>query len=130
MAGLSLPAVLPLLAVLPVSSARAAVGYPGVLENDIPPTVGGDVEVGGAAVASPGDWSGQGPISYTYQWLVLMAGGSARIRRLGPGVVQIKATARGRKLVKRSRSLTLTAVATVVPTQSLAVSAIAPFGLT
>jgi len=49
MAGLSvlaaLPAVLPLLAVLPVSSARAAVGYPGVLENDIPPTVGGDVEV-------------------------------------------------------------------------------------
>jgi hypothetical protein len=246
LAALSLPAVLPLLAVLPVSSARAAVGYPGVLENDIPPTVGGDVEVGGAAVASPGDWSGQGPISYTYQWqdcnpgcasipgataptytptaadlaarlvvivtagnlttsyavasapstavapaeaevqasllgqlmphdptlavaigvqtrrgyrlafdapvtgrvtvdwylgthvplpvdrrgLVLMAGGSARIRRLGPGVVQIKATARGRKLVKRSRSLTLTAVATVVPTQSLAVSAIAPFGLT
>jgi hypothetical protein len=61
LAALPLPAVLPLLAVLPVSSARAAVGYPGVLENDIPPTVGGDVEVGGAAVASPGDWSGQGP---------------------------------------------------------------------
>jgi hypothetical protein len=246
MAGLWAMAGLSVLAVAPVSRAQAALGYPGVLENDTPPTVGGDVEVGGAAVAAPGNWSGQGPISYAYQWqdcnpacasipgatapaytptaadlaarlavivtasnqttsyavasapstavapaeaqvqasllsqltphdptlavaigvqtrrgyrlafdapvtgrvtvdwylgthvplpvdragLVLVAGGSARIRQLGPGVVAVKASARGRKLVKRSRSLKLTAVATVVPTQSLAVSAIAPFTLT
>jgi hypothetical protein len=244
-AGMSLLVGLSVLAVARVGSARAAVGYPGVLENDGSPIVAGDVEVGGAAVASAGDWSGQGPISYAYQWqdcnpacasipgatgptytptaadlaarlvvivtasnqttsyavasapsapvapgqaqvqasllaqlmpheptlavaigvqtrrgyrlaldapvtgrvtvdwylgthvplpvdrraLVLVAGGSARIRHLGPAAVQIKATARGRKLVKRSRSLKLTAVASVVPTQSMAVSAIVPFKL-
>ncbi len=249
MAGLAVLAALAValvLAVLPAAGAEAAVGYPGVLENDAPPTVAGDVEVGGTAVASAGNWSGEGPISFAYQWqdcspacasipgataptytptaadlgarlvvvvtagnqttsyvvssapssavaaaeaqvqaslqgqltphdstlavaiglqtrrgyrltfdvpvngratvdwylgthlplpadqrgLVLVASGSARVRQLVPSVVQIKTTPRGRKLVKRSRSLTLTAVATVVPNESIAVSAIAPFTLT
>jgi hypothetical protein len=232
-------------AVVPAAGARAA-GYPGLLENDAPPTVGGDVETGGMALASPGDWSGVGPISYAYQWqvctsacasipgatgptytptaadlaarlvvlvtasnqamsytvasapsspvapaeadvqasllgqlmphdptlavaigvqtrrgyrlafdasvtgrvtvdwylgthlplpvdrrgLVLVAAGSTQIRQLGSGAVQIKTTARGRTLVKRSRSLKLTAVATVIPTQSMTVSASVPFTLT
>jgi len=62
--------------------------------------------------------------------LVLVAGGSSQIRRSGPSAVQIHTTARGRRLVKRSRSLQLTALATLVPTQSLAVSAMAAFKLT
>jgi hypothetical protein len=227
------------------AGASAATGYPGVLENDVSPAIFGDVALGGTAIASPGDWSGQGPIAYAYQWLdcnpacasiagattstyapaaadlgarlvvivtasnantsyavastpsaavapasaevqaslsgqllphdrtlavaiglqtrrgyrlafdspvtgevtvdwylgahaqlsadrhglVLVASGSTRIGRLGPGAVQIRTTARGRKLVKRSRSLQLTALATLVPTQSPAVSALAPFQL-
>lgn len=238
-------AVLSVLAAAP-AGASAATGYPGVLENDASPTISGDVAVGGTAVVSPGDWSGQGPIAYAYQWqdcnpacasipgatastyapaaadlggrllvivtasnastsyavassassavapateevqaslsgqlmphdpalavaiglqtkrgyrlafnapvtgvvtvdwylgahgqlpadrhdLVLVAGGSSQIRRSGPSAVQIHTTARGRRLVKRSRSLQLTALATLVPTQSLAVSAMAAFKLT
>jgi hypothetical protein len=238
-------AVVAVLAAVP-AGASAATGYPGVLENDASPAISGDVAIGGTALASPGDWSGQGPIAYAYQWqdctpacasipgatsgtytpaaadlggrlvvivtasntstsyavpsppsvavapaaeqvqaslsgqlmphdrtlavaiglqtkrgyrlafkapvtgvvtvawylgtpsqlpadrhgLVLVAGGSSQIRRPGPSAVQIHTTARGRKLVKRSRSLQLTALATLVPTQSLAVSAMAPFKLT
>lgn len=243
-------AVLALLAAAPVSGAAApasgAGGDPGGLENDASPALSGDVAVGGTVVASPGAWSGQGPISYAYQWLdcnsscvsisgatastytpaaadlgkrlvvvvtagnattsyaamslpssavappveqvqaslsgqlmphdqtlavaiglqtqrgyrltftapvtgvvtvdwylgayaqlpadrhalVLVAVGSSRIGRPGPSAIQIRATARGRKLVKRSRVLQLTALATLVPTQSLPVSATAAFELT
>jgi hypothetical protein len=238
-------AVVAVLAAAP-AGASAATGYPSVLENDTSPAISGDVAVGGTAVASPGDWSGQGPIAYTYQWqdcnpacagipgatastytpaaadlggrlvvivtasnattsyavesspsvavaptvdqvqaslsgqlmphdrtlavaiglqtkrgyrlaftapatgvvtvdwylgapgqlpadrqgLVLVASGSTQIRRAAPSAVQIHTTTRGRKLVKRSRSLQLTALATLVPTQSLAVSVMAPFKLT
>jgi hypothetical protein len=238
-------AVLSVLAVAP-AGASAATGYPGVLENDVSPAISGDVALGGTALASPGDWSGQGPIAYAYQWedcnptcasipgatastyapaaadlgarlvvivtasnastsyavastasvavapaseqvqaslsgqliphdqtlavaiglqtrrgyrlafdapvtgvvtvdwylgahaqlpadhhgLVLVASGSTRIGRLGPSGVQIRTTARGRRLVERSRSLQLTALATLVPTESPAVSALAPFQLT
>jgi hypothetical protein len=238
-------AVLSVLAAAP-AGASAATGYPGVLENDAPPAISGDVAVGGTAAASPGDWSGQGPIAYAYQWqdcnpkcasipgatastyapavadlggrllvivtasnastsyavvsspsvavapaaeqvqasvsgqlmphdrtlavaiglqtkrgyrlafnapvagvvtvdwylgahgqlpadrrgLVLVASGSTQIRRPGPNAVPIHTTARGRRLVERSRSLQLTAVATLVPTQSVAVSATAAFQLT
>jgi hypothetical protein len=243
-------AVLAVLAAAPVSAAAAPVsgagGYPGVLENDAFPALSGDVAVGGTVVASPGGWSGQGPISYAYQWqdcnpscvsipgatastyapgaadlgerlvvivtasnastsyaamslpsspaappvaqvqaslsgqllphdttlavaiglqttrgyrlaftsqvtgvvtvkwylgarsqlpadrqsLVLVASGSSRIAALGPTAVPIRTTARGRTLVKRSRALRLTAVATLVPSQSPAVSALAAFTLT
>lgn len=243
-------AVLAVLAAAPVSAVAApasgAGGYPGVLENDASPALSGDVAVGGTVVASPGAWSGQGPISYAYQWLdcssscvsipganastyapaaadvggqlvvivtagnattsyaamslpssavaptveqvqaslsgqlmphdqtlavaiglqtqrgyrlaftapvtgvvtvnwylgarsqlpadrqglVLVASGSSRIRAPGPTAVQIHTTARGRGLVKRSRALQLTALATLVPTQSPAVSALAAFTLT
>ncbi|HEX3832143.1 MAG TPA: hypothetical protein VHW04_09240 [Solirubrobacteraceae bacterium] len=238
-------AVFSVLAAAP-AGASAATGYPGVLENDVSPAISGDVALGGTAVASPGEWSGQGPIAYAYQWqacspacasipgattstyapaaadlgarlvvivtasnantsyavastqsaaiapapeqvqaslsgqliphdrtlavaiglqtrrgyrlafdppvtgvvtvdwylgahaqlsadrhgLVLVASGSTRIGRLGPSAVQIRTTARGRKLVKRSRSLRLTALATLVPTQSPAVAALGPFQLT
>jgi hypothetical protein len=64
------------------------------------------------------------------QGLVLVASGSSRIRAPGPTAVQIHTTARGRGLVKRSRALQLTALATLVPTQSPAVSALAAFTLT
>jgi hypothetical protein len=243
-------AVLAVLAAAPVRAAAAPVsgagGFPGVLENDAFPTVSGDVAIGGTVVASPGGWSGQGPISYSYQWqdcnptcvaipgatastyaptvgdlgerlvvivtagnastsyaamslpsspvappitqvqaslsgqllphdptlavaiglqttrgyrlaftaqvtgvvtvkwylgarsqlpadrqsLVLVASGSSRIAALGPTAVPIRTTARGRALVKRSRALRLTALATLVPSQSPAVSALAPFTLT
>jgi hypothetical protein len=238
-------AVVAVLAAVP-TGAWADTGYPGVLENDVSPAISGDVAVGGTAISSPGDWSGQGPITYAYQWqdcspacasipgatsstytpapadlggrlvvivtasnasttyavlstpsvavapaseqvqaslslqllphdrtlavaiglqtkrgyrlafdapvtglvtvawylgapsqlpadrrgLVLVAGGSSQVRRPGPSAVQIHTTARGRTLVRRSRSLQLTALATLVPTQSLAVSAMAPFKLT
>ena len=244
----------PRLAALAVSSvlaaapagASAATGYPGVLENDVSPAISGDVALGGTAVVSPGDWSGQGPIAYAYQWqdcnpvcagipgatantyspaladlggrllvivtasnastsfavtsspsvavappaqevqaslsgqllppdrtlavaiglqtkrgyrlafnapvtgvvtvnwylgargrlpadrhgLVVVASGSTHIRRPGPSAVAIHATTRGRRLVKRSHSLRLIALATLVPAQSLAVSAMAAFTLT
>lgn len=238
-------AALAVLAAVP-PGASAATGFPGVLENDAPPVISGDVAIGGTAVASPGDWSGQGPIAYAYQWqdcnpacvsipgatastyapavadlggrllvivtasnastsyavasspsvavapapeevqaslsdqlmphdrtlavaiglqtkrgyllafnapvtgvvtvdwylgaygqlpadrhgLVLVAVGSSRIGRADPSTIQIHTTARGRALVTRSRSLQLTALATLVPTQSLAVSAMAAFKLT
>jgi hypothetical protein len=228
------------------AGASAATGFPGVLENDVAPAVSGDIAVGGTAIASPGDWSGEGPVAYAYRrqdcnpacasipgatsstyapaaadlggrlvvivtvsnastsyavaspaseavappveevqasltgqlmphdrtlavaiglqtkrgyrltfdapvtgvvsvdWylgtysqlpadrrdLLLVAGGSSLIRRPGPSAVPIHATARGRKLVQRSRSLRLTALVTLVPTQSLAVSAMAAFALT
>jgi hypothetical protein len=247
---LAVLAVLAVLAAAPVSAVAAPVsgagGYPGVLENDAFPTVSGDVAIGGTVVASPGGWSGEGPISYSYQWqdcnptcvaipgatastyapgaadlgqrlvlivtasnastsyaamslpsspvappvgqvqaslsgqllphdptlavaiglqtmrgyrlaftsqvtgvvtvkwylgarsqlpadrqsLVLVASGSSQIVALGPTAVPIRTTVRGRTLVKRSRALQLTAVATLVPTQSPAVSALAAFTLT
>jgi hypothetical protein len=238
-------AVLSVLAAAP-AGAPAASGYPGVLENDTSPAISGDVAVGGTAVASAGDWSGQGPIAYAYQWQdcnsacasipgatagsyspavadlggrlrvivtasnastsyavvsspsvavapasaqvqasvsaqlmphdgtlavaiglqtkrgyrlafnapvsgavtvdwyrgalgqlpagrhrpVLVATGSIQIRRPGPTTVPIHTTTRGRALVRRSRSLQLTALATLVPTQSPAISAMAAFKLT
>lgn len=233
-----------MLAAVPASAAAA--GYPGVLENDVAPTVGGDVAVGGAAVASPGEWSGQGPIAYAYQWVAcspsacatipgataaayapvaadqgsrlavvvtasnptvsytvssaastvvapsadqvrtallgqlmphdptlavaigvqtkrgyrlafeapvtgrltvdwyqgrhtqvpasgrrptLVASANAAVRQTGPNAIQIRATPRGHALIKRSRSLALTAVATVTPAQSEAVSVLQDFTL-
>jgi hypothetical protein len=243
-------AVLAVLAAAPMSAVAAPVsgagGYPGVLENDAFPALSGDVAVGGTVVASAGGWSGEGPITYSYQWqecnpscvgipgatastyaptaadvgerlgvivtasnastsyaamslpsspvapsvaqvqaslsgqllphdptlavaiglqttrgyqlaftsqvtgvvtvkwylgvrsqlpadlqsLTLVASGSSRIAALGPTAVPIRATARGRALVKRSRALPLTALATLAPSQSPAVSALAAFTLT
>jgi hypothetical protein len=233
-----------MLAVAP-APAVATSGYPGVLENDDAPAVSGDVEVGGSAVASPGEWSGQGPIDYAYQWeecstacapipgatapaytpadgdqgsrlavvvtatnasasytvssgpsqavapaaeevqaalvgqlmphgptlavaigvqtkrgyplvfdapvsgqvtvdwyqgrhpglalpahgLTMIATGSTRVRQTGPTAIQLKATARGHLLIKRKRSLDLTAVATITPIQSQPVSALTIFTL-
>ncbi len=227
------------------AGAVAAAGYPGLLENDEPPTIAGDVSVGGTAVAAPGAWSGQGPIAYAYQWfactatcasipgatasaympvaadagtplvvvvtasnatthwaaasaatppvapptgqlqaallgplmphdqtlavaiglqtrrgyrvtfpaltagtvtvdwylgangplppdprgLTLVASGSARISGPGPVSVGVRTTARGRRLIKRARSLPVAAVATLVPSQSASVSASATFTL-
>jgi hypothetical protein len=78
------------------------------------------------------DWylGAPGQLPADRQGLVLVASGSTQIRRAAPSAVQIHTTTRGRKLVKRSRSLQLTALATLVPTQSLAVSVMAPFKLT
>jgi hypothetical protein len=242
---LAAPAVVVALALAP-GVAMAWSGYPGVLENDVAPAIGGDVSVGGTAVASPGEWSGEAPIAFAYQWescpagacapipgataatyapgpadqgarlavavtasnaattftatsalsapvappvaqvqasllgqLVprdrtlavaigvqtrrgyrlafdapvagrltvdwyqgrhsqvapgaagptLVAKGSATLRQPGPNAVQIRTTARGRTLVKRSRRLALTAVAAITPAQSAAVSALAIFTL-
>jgi hypothetical protein len=61
--------------------------------------------------------------------LRLVARGSATIRAAGPGAVSIKPTAHGRKLLERSRRITLTAVAGLAPEQSLAVSAVRVFTL-
>jgi hypothetical protein len=237
-------AIAGVLAAAPASA--SATGYPGVLENDAAPTVGGDVAVDGSAVASPGEWSGQGPIAYAYQWVAcsfsacatipgattaaytpvaadqgtqlavvvtatnstvsytvssavsmavapsadqvrtavlaqliphdptlavaigvqtkrgyrlafdapvtgrltvdwyqgrhaqipasgrrptLVASARAAVRQTGPNAIQIRATPRGHALIKRSRSLALTAVATVTPAQSQAVSVLQGFTL-
>ncbi len=61
--------------------------------------------------------------------LTLVATGSTGVRQLGPTAIAVKATARGHRLIKRRRRLDLTAVATVAPTQSQPVSALATFTL-
>jgi hypothetical protein len=78
------------------------------------------------------DWylGAGGPLPADRRGLVLVASGSTQIRRPGPNAVPIHTTASGRRLVRRSRSLQLTALATLVPTQSVAVSATAAFKLT
>jgi hypothetical protein len=57
-----------MLAALSAGAARATTGYPGLLQNDSPPRIAGDLAVGGIVSATPGGWSGEGPIAYAYQW--------------------------------------------------------------
>ena len=59
----------------------------------------------------------------------LVASANAAVRQTGPNAIQIRATPRGHALIKRSRSLALTAVATVTPAQSEAVSVLQDFTL-
>lgn len=49
-------------------AARAALGFPGLLEDDSPPTVAGAIVVGATLSGLTGEWSGRGPIAYVDQW--------------------------------------------------------------
>ncbi|MGZ4304021.1 MAG: hypothetical protein ACXVSL_04025 [Solirubrobacteraceae bacterium] len=61
--------------------------------------------------------------------LVRVASGSTRLRVARKSQVTIKPTPRGRRLVRRSRALSITAVATFTPDESDPVSATREFKL-
>ena len=61
--------------------------------------------------------------------LVLVASGSTRFREAHKSQIMIKPTRRGRRLVRRSRSLSITAVATFTPKESDRVAATKEFKL-
>ena len=61
--------------------------------------------------------------------LVLVASGSTRFREAHKSQIMIKPTRRGRRLVRRSRSLSITAVATFTPKESDRVAATKEFRL-
>lgn len=61
--------------------------------------------------------------------LVLVASGSTRFHEAHKSQITIKATRRGRRLVRRSRSLSMTAVATFTPEESDRVTATKEFKL-
>jgi hypothetical protein len=61
--------------------------------------------------------------------LVLVASGSARLHQAHKSHITIKPTRRGRRLVRRSRSLSVTAVATFSPDESVRISATKEFKL-
>jgi hypothetical protein len=61
--------------------------------------------------------------------LVLVASGSTRFHQAHKGQITIKPTRRGRRLVRRSRSLSVTAVATFTPDESVRIVATKVFKL-
>ena len=50
------------------SAATAVVGAPLTLVNSSPPTITGTPQSGSTLTAEPGSWSGEGTVTYTYQW--------------------------------------------------------------
>jgi hypothetical protein len=57
--------------------AAASTPAPDAPHNTSPPTISGDVSVGGTLTAQPGNWTGAQPLNFQYQWLICGANGEA-----------------------------------------------------